>query len=90
MRAHTPSTQPQRQSLVTIIEHMSDEQRLAYLRQHFAQYHRLTPREVRAFRRRIWWQQRVWSRLPSDGALLFGYCVALWLGTLIWSLVARW
>ena len=68
----------------------SDEQRLAHLTQHFAQYHRLTPREVRAFRRGIVWQQRFWSRLPSEPALLFGFAVALWLGGMVWSLWVRW
>ena len=68
----------------------SDEQRLAYLRQHFAQYHRLTPREVRAFRRGIWWQQCVWSRLPSRDALAFGLALAAWFASIIYGICVRW
>ena len=68
----------------------SDEQRLAYLRQHFAQYHRLTPREVRAFRRGIWWQQRFWSRLPCQAVITYGLAFGLWVASMLYSIWVRW
>ena len=90
MRHTTQSTRPLRQSLVTVIEHMSDEQRLAYLTQHFAQYRRLSPREVRAFRRGIVWRQRIGSRLPSPAALACGVAFGLWVASVLYGLCVRW
>ena len=90
MRHTTPATRPLQQSLVTVIEHMSDEQRLAYLTQHFAQRRRLSPREVRAFRRGIWWQQRFWSRLPCQAVITYGLAFGLWVASMLYSIWVRW